>query len=238
MKSKNIIYLLLASFLIINSLNSCKKNNPDPNPASTTNTDDDENANTDDDSTNSNPEEELDYPFTLSDNKTMHRLEVDGVVYSGEVSVVNSLNNGTLAAIGFLGNGATTGGVPWLPKKTGTFVTGHELSNVAGSATSKAKMTMHIRVGGKDYFAYSSNAYGNTNESLVPGSEAVITVKKFEGDYVAYTLYGYRVSAFIGKIDFLFEGTFKTLDGSETIIVKKGECRIAEELPVGAEIVQ
>src|SRR5690554_5458751 len=85
--------------IILIGLSSCNKDDSKP------------------DQTDPNPKEELDYPFTLSDNKTMHRFEVAGVVYSGEVAIVHTLNNSTLLAIGFLRGQpvSPSGGVPWLP---------------------------------------------------------------------------------------------------------------------------
>lgn len=227
MKIKRIIYLLLAMGLISGSLNSCKKDNPKPeNSPSTTNTN------------NNNEDKELNYPFILNGEESQYKFEVDGQEYSGEVRVVNSLNSEYFIPIELMKSYANAGGIDFLPKKTGTFVSGDKLSNIEGSATSDAKITMSIKVDGKMYYAYSSNPYANTEEDFLPGTEAVITVKKFKGDYVLYEILGYNVKSFIGDVDFLFEGTFKTKNGDETIVVKKGECRIHEELPAGAEIIE
>lgn len=192
------------------------------------------------DDVNDNEEEEvggLSYDFTLDGEKSEWRFEVDGKEYKGDVTVNNSMNNERYAAISLLSPYSFAAGISWLPLKTGTFKAGDVLTEIKGSATGEAHFNMSVECEKDLYYAYSKDAYANLEESLIAGTDCTVTVKKLDGKYVGYKLSGFTLAGFVGEIDLLFEGTFKTADGSKTIEIKKGEVRINNSLPRGAEII-
>lgn len=190
-----------------------------------------------DDEGKENNEGALSYDFTLDENEEGWRCVVDGETYGGSISIVNSLNKEYFIPLGLVAS-AKYGGIDWLPKKEGTFRTGEKLSDIAGSATGDAYFSMSVIIDGLQYYAYSSNAYGTREEDRVYDTEATVTITKFDGDYIPYTLVGMNLNSFIGEVDLLFEGTFKTKDGSKTIEVTRGEVRVRKELPPSAKLIE
>lgn len=181
-----------------------------------------------------NDPEALNYPFTIPEGETEWKMIVNGEEYSGGVTIYNSLNTDHLVNFAFDGS-YPYGGVSWLPMETATIEGGDLIENVAGSATGEAYFNMSVNVNGTKYYAYSTDAYAHNEEYLVPGTSVKMTVKKMEGEYVTYKLMGFALTNFVGEIDALFEGEFKTKDGTESITVERGEIRVFEELPPGAE---
>jgi hypothetical protein len=125
-----------------------------------------------------------------------------------------------------------------LPKSTGVFTSGHDFGPGDGTNGNNVYLNVFLQVEGETYYAYSSHAYGFLETERVEGSECKLKISNYSGDYTTYRWWNMTLTSFIGEVEVLFAGTFKTKDGSKTIKVEKGEIRIFYELPEGAELVK
>lgn len=170
----------------------------------------------------------LKHEFTLTNNNTYQFIVGEDTV-KGDVYRVNSLNNNLYLSLDL---GIGRGGF-MLPKITGNFKSGYDFGPADGTEGNNAFLNVFLTYKGEKYYAYSSHAYGYREQDLIPGSECRITIKKFEGDYKIVEIWGLsgygRYTLFMGDVEVLFEGTFKTKDGSKSIDVKKGQMKIFDE---------
>lgn len=190
-----------------------------------------------DDDLLNNGKEGLNYPFTIEEGNSEWRFEVNGKEYKGSTGWVNSLNSNKFLSIYFDGS-FPYGGISWVPYQAGTYKSGQDLGEGSGSVTGKLYFTSSVNVDGEKYYSHSHNEYGDVEEDIIPGTSSTYTIKKFEGGFKQVkTFYGtYRM--FIGEVSGLFEGTFKTADGSKSVEVTKGEFRLVSKLNSGDEIVE
>lgn len=170
-------------------------------------------------------ENSVEHEFSLTEVNT-YRFEVDTNVVQGGLRVLNSLNNSLYVSVDmYTGHGVI------LPKQKGNFISGHDFGPANGTEGNNAYLNVHLTYKNEKYYAYSAHAYGYREQDLVPDSECRISIVEYEGDYKQVELWGLSgwggpYTLFMGTIKVLFEGTFKTKDGSKSIEVSKGEMYI------------
>lgn len=173
--------------------------------------------------------DQLEHKFTLTQDNT-YQYEVNGETFTGDVFVTNSLNNNLYVAVD-LGYGK--GGLQ-LPKAAGTYKSGHDFGPANGTEGNNAFLNVFLTYEGEKYYAYSSHAYGYLEENKITGSQCIIQIQKFEGDYKDVEILGMsgygKYVLFVGDVEVLFAGTFKTKDGSKSIKVEKGQLNILQEV--------
>lgn len=166
--------------------------------------------------------------YTLTTNNTYQFIVGEDTV-AGDLRMLNSLNNNLYLSLDL---GFGSGGFI-LPKKTGNFKSGYNFGPANGTEGNNAYLNVFLTYKGEKYYAYSSHAYGYREQDLIPDSECRITIKKFEGDYKIVEIWSFsgygQYTLFMGDVEVLFEGTFKTKDGSKSIDVKKGQIKAFDE---------
>ena len=179
---------------------------------------------------------DLDFPFTLSGDESRYVMEIDGVEVSNYAEILNTLNTDKSISVNFWGpsNDFNFGGFNSIPLGTGTYEAGHDLGPGNGTFGNNLFMMGFVKKEGTKYYAYSAHEYGFLEEERVPGSSATVKIITFEGKQTSYKFMNGTFSQFIGTVEGQFAGTFKTKDGKE-VKVTKGQFRIVQKLPPGAE---
>lgn len=190
----------------------------------------------DDTKPDNNSNIDVSHSFTLTEDNSF-KFMVDGTEYDGTLRIINSLNNQLYLSVDLMNSSLSSVGGITLPKNEGEFLSGYDFGEGSGTNGNNVYLNMFLMVEGETYYAYSSHAYGFLEDDRIEGTECKLKIIKFTGDYTTYTWGNMTLTTFIGEVEVLFAGTFKTKDGSKTIKVEKGEIRIFYELPEGAEII-
>ncbi|GMV53970.1 MAG: hypothetical protein OKBPIBMD_01826 [Chlorobi bacterium] len=179
----------------------------------------------------------LDYEFTIPEGNNTWKFVSNEKEYTGNVTTMSTENNDKFVPILFDGT-YPIGGIPWLPQAAGTYITGDSLGQGKGSSTGYFYFTSSVTLDGVQYYAFSTNPYGDQELFRIKDTHGKVTITKFDGKFTTYRMGTVTQTSFIGKIDGLFEGTFKSFDKTQTVTVTRGEFRVALELPKGAEVIK
>ncbi|WP_026947478.1 hypothetical protein [Algoriphagus marincola] len=182
---------------------------------------------------------DLNFPFTLSGDESRYVMEIDGVEVSNYAEILNTLNTDKSISVNMWGpsNDFNFAGFNWIPLGTGTYEAGHDLGPGNGTFGNNLFMMGFVKKVGTKYYAYSAHDYGFLEEERIPESSATVKIITFDGKQTTYNFMNGTFSQFIGTVEGQFAGTFKTKDGKE-VKVTKGQFRIVQKLPPGAEEVE
>ncbi len=180
---------------------------------------------------------DLNFPYTLTTEENVYKMEIDGVEVTNTAEIANTLNVDKTITIGFLGpaNDFAFGGIYWIPLGVGTYETGRNLGPGNGTNGNNLFMTAFVKKNNVKHFAYSAHEYGFLESEKIPGSSCTVKINKFEGKQTSFSFMNGTYSLFIGTVEGQFAGTFKTKDGQE-LKVTKGQFRIVQKLPPGATV--
>jgi hypothetical protein len=181
---------------------------------------------------------DLNFPFTLTGDESSYSMEIDGVEVKNYAEILNTLNVDKSISVNLWGpsNDFNFGGFYWIPLGKGTYEAGHDLGPGNGSNGNNIFMNAFVKKGSTKYYAYSSHEYGYLEDKKIPGSSCTVKINTFDGKQTSYRFMNGTYSLFIGTVEGQFAGTFKTPEGQE-IKVTKGQFRIVQKLPPGAEVI-
>ncbi|WP_111672543.1 hypothetical protein [Algoriphagus litoralis] len=181
---------------------------------------------------------DLSFPFTLTGEESSYSMEIDGVEVKNYAEILNTLNVDKSISVNLWGpgNDFNFAGFYWIPLGVGTYEAGHDLGPGEGTFGKNLFMTAFVKKDNVKHYAYSAHEYGFLEEERIPGSSCTVKIITFDGKQTSYKFMNGTFSQFIGTVEGQFAGTFKTKAGQE-VKVSKGQFRIVQKLPPGAEVI-